>query len=235
MRKPTEKLGVLGFRKCVDHPLGWFNQEIRISEERSPAKLRTIRMHMVNSEVAHWAGFAAMLALMFVAWRYRGPKIAAAYLICNVLGNLYPCLLQQYNKRRIMRVIEIAGSRKARNASSDDRERRTASSHASPTRGIEIDLPQLRSKSVRQDSPRRDRNHRFVSSKSGSLDQHGNLRLESESGKIHLHLPEGPDNFIDCTVRPFFGFSEISAPSARGRLPKPRIGCDGPEDCEGAA
>gem|GEM_PF-1319312 len=131
--KTYEKRGVLWFRKILlNTPLGWFNREIRISEDRSPAKLRTIRTHMVNSELAHWAGFAAMLALMFVAWSYRGPKIAAAYLICNVLGNLYPCLLQQYNKRRIMKAIEIAGSRQARNASSDDRETRTATSHAGP-------------------------------------------------------------------------------------------------------
>ncbi len=134
--KTYENLGVLGFRKILlNTPLGWFNREIRISEDRSPASLRKIRMHMVNSEVAHWAGFAAMLALMFEALRYRGPKIAAAYLICNVLGNLYPCLLQQYNKRRIMRVIEIAGSRKAGTASSDDRETRTATRPLGPESG----------------------------------------------------------------------------------------------------
>ncbi len=125
--KTYERLGVLGFRKILlNTPLGWFNREIRISEDRSPATLRKIRMHMIHSELAHWAGFAAMLALMFVAWRYRGAKIAVFYLICNVFGNLYPSLLQQYNKRRILRAIEIAGRRKARNASSDDRETLTA-------------------------------------------------------------------------------------------------------------
>lgn len=107
-----EKLGVLGFRKLLLRtPLGWFNKFIHISEDRSLAHLRSVRVHMANSEVAHWVGFVSMSSLMFVAWWYRGPKIAVAYLVFNVLGNFYPCMLQQYNKRRILKAIDIAERR----------------------------------------------------------------------------------------------------------------------------
>jgi len=72
---------------------------------RSLETLESIRMHMASAEVSHWVGFAAMLVLNVAAWWYRGLTIALAYLILNILGNLYPCLLQQYDRRRLTRVI----------------------------------------------------------------------------------------------------------------------------------
>jgi hypothetical protein len=55
-----------------------------------------------------------MLVLNVAAWWYRGLTIGLAYLILNILGNLYPCLLQQYNKRRLTRVIAATKKRDTR-------------------------------------------------------------------------------------------------------------------------
>ncbi len=104
--KPYETLGVLWYRRILlATPLRFFNSNIRLSAKRDLATLDSVIMHMINAEVAHWVGFAAMLVLNFVAWWYIGVKVALAYLILNIFGNLYPCLLQQYNRRRLTRVF----------------------------------------------------------------------------------------------------------------------------------
>lgn len=104
--KPYESVGVLWFRKILlATPLRLFNLNIRFSADRKLETLDLVMKHMTNAEVAHWIGFAAMLLLNFPAWWYRGTGTALAYLILNTFGNLYPCLLQQYNRRRLSRVI----------------------------------------------------------------------------------------------------------------------------------
>ena len=104
--KPYERLGVLWYRKILlATPLRYFNTNIRFSANRDLATLDSVMMHMKNAEAAHWVGFAAMLTIGFVAWAYIGLKMALAYLILNAFGNLYPCLLQQYNRHRLTKVI----------------------------------------------------------------------------------------------------------------------------------
>jgi len=104
--KSYESLGILWYRKILlATPLRLFNTNLRLSANRSLETLESIRMHMASAEVSHWVGFAAMLVLNVAAWWYRGLTIALAYLILNILGNLYPCLLQQYDRRRLTRVI----------------------------------------------------------------------------------------------------------------------------------
>lgn len=110
--KAYEMLGVLWFRKfLLATPLRLFNSEIRFSKNRSLETLDAIRQHMTGAEVAHWFGFVAMLALNFVAWWRRGFAMGLAFLILNVLGNLYPCLLQQYNRRRLAKVMDALQAR----------------------------------------------------------------------------------------------------------------------------
>ena len=109
-----ERLGVLWFRKfLLATPLRYFNTSIRFSANRSTDTLESIRMHMVNAEMSHWIGFATMLILMIAAWWYRGLTIALSYLVFNMLGNLYPCLLQQYNRQRLTRVMTATKRRNA--------------------------------------------------------------------------------------------------------------------------
>ena len=104
--KPYERLGVLWYRKILlATPLRLFNPNIRFSTSRNLATLDSVMVHIKTAEVVHWVGFAAMLVLNFTAWWYVGNEMALAYLSLNVFGNLYPCLLQQYNRRRLTRVI----------------------------------------------------------------------------------------------------------------------------------
>ena len=115
-----ENMGILWFRKfLLATPLRFFNTNIRFSSNRSTEALDSIRKHMANAEVSHWVGFFAMLLVMVAAWWYRGFAVGLAYLVLNVLGNLYPCLLQQYNKSRLTRVITATKKRNG-GASSPD-------------------------------------------------------------------------------------------------------------------
>jgi hypothetical protein len=104
--KRYERLGVLWFRKFLfATPLRYLNQQICVPKERSPEALQEIRKHMATVEVSHWGAFGFMLALTAVAAWYRGMPGLFAFMAMNVLGNLYPCLLQQYNKRRLVRFM----------------------------------------------------------------------------------------------------------------------------------
>lgn len=118
--KSFENIGILWFRKfLLATPLRFFNTNIRFSSNRSTEALDSIRKHMADAEVSHWVGFFAMLLVMVAAWWYRGFTVGLAYLVFNVLGNLYPCLLQQYNRSRLTRVITATKKRNAGRGASE--------------------------------------------------------------------------------------------------------------------
>lgn len=115
--KTYERLGVLWYRRVLlATPLRFFNQDIRFSANRSLETLESVRVHMVNAEVSHWVAFAIMLGFSVTAWWYYGFKMALAFLVFNMLGNVYPCLLQQYNRRRLSRLITASVRRSKRSA-----------------------------------------------------------------------------------------------------------------------
>ena len=104
--KPYEGLGVLWYRKILlATPLRFLNPNIRFSANRILATLVSVMMHIKTAEVVHWIGFATMLVFNFAVGWYVGIGAALACLVFNVFGNLYPCLLQQFNRRRLTRVI----------------------------------------------------------------------------------------------------------------------------------
>lgn len=105
-QKTYERLGVMWFRRfLLVTPLGSFNRDIHITKERDLETLKATRDHMATAEMSHWVGFAFMLGMTPIAWVNRGSTVGTSYLVFNLLGNVYPCLLQQYNKRRIERLI----------------------------------------------------------------------------------------------------------------------------------
>jgi hypothetical protein len=104
--KPYESLGVVWYRNfLLATPLRFFNSNIRFSGNPDLATLNSVMNHMKDAEVSHWFGFAAMLVLNCVAAWYFSYKVVLGYVVLNILGNLYPCLLQQYNRRRLTRVV----------------------------------------------------------------------------------------------------------------------------------
>lgn len=107
-----ERLGVLWFRKfLLATPLRFFNTKICFTQNRDLSLLKEIRGSIAAAEVSHWVAFVMMMGLNIVVWWYRGPKVGMAYLFLNILGNLYPSLLQQYNKRRLGVLISVVEKR----------------------------------------------------------------------------------------------------------------------------
>jgi hypothetical protein len=112
--KTYEKLGVEWFRKILlATPLRMFNTNIKLPKNRDLQMLKDIRKHIATAEVSHWVGFAVMMVLTVYAWMSYGTKIGLSFVFFNMLGNLYPCLLQQYNKRRLFQLIATMERRKS--------------------------------------------------------------------------------------------------------------------------
>lgn len=104
--KVYEYLGVAWFRwLLLSTPLRLFNPNIRFSKSRDLETLKSVQQHIASAEVSHWVGFAFMFAMTLIAYWYRGPNAAIAFVCFNVVGNFYPCMLQQYNKRRLYPLI----------------------------------------------------------------------------------------------------------------------------------
>ena len=108
-----ERLGVLWYRWFLQvTPFGSFNKEIRFTKNRDLDTLKVVRDRIASAEMSHWVGFVVMLGMTAIAWWYRGAVVGFSYLVFNWLGNVYPCLLQQYNKRRLGRLIAVAEKRR---------------------------------------------------------------------------------------------------------------------------
>jgi hypothetical protein len=112
--KTYESLGVEWYRKILlATPLRMFNTNIKLPKKRDLHLLKQIRQHIATAEVSHWVGFAVMLAATVYAWISYGPKTGLSFVFFNIIGNLYPCLLQQYNKRRLHQLIAFMERRKS--------------------------------------------------------------------------------------------------------------------------
>lgn len=112
--KTYESLGVEWFRKILlATPLRLFNTNIKLPKNRDLQLLKDIQQHIATAEVSHWVGFAVMMILTVYAWSSYGPKIGLSFVFFNTVGNLYPCLLQQYNKRRLYQFIAAVERRKS--------------------------------------------------------------------------------------------------------------------------
>lgn len=112
-----ELLGVRMY-KCFlkSSPMGSFNKNIHIPKKGDLETMRAVRNNMASAEMSHWVGFILMLAMTFPVWFYRGAIVGVAYIIFNMLGNLYPCMLQQYNKRRLINLISVIEKRQKENS-----------------------------------------------------------------------------------------------------------------------
>lgn len=112
--KTYVSLGVERFQKILlATPLRMFNTNIKLPKNRDLQLLKDIRKHIATAEVSHWVGFAVMMVLTVYAWGSYGPKVGVSFVFFNTIGNLYPCLLQQYNKRRLYQLIAAVERRKS--------------------------------------------------------------------------------------------------------------------------
>lgn len=112
--KTYENVGVERFQKILlATPLRMFNSNIKLPKKRDLQLLKDIRKHIATAEVSHWVGFAVMMVLTVYAWSTYGSKVGIAFVVFNTVGNLYPCLLQQYNKKRLNQLIDVMERRKS--------------------------------------------------------------------------------------------------------------------------
>lgn len=88
----------------------YFNQKLTLKNKIELSELRELRKEMTYSEISHLIGFAFVTVFAI----YKGITIDYVFgltiMLCNILLNLYPALLQQKNKRRINRLLSIVES-----------------------------------------------------------------------------------------------------------------------------
>ena len=85
----------------------FFNPKLSMKKRILTRELEQYRAQMTVAEVNHVFAFAFMLIFVLVSV-YKGLYMSGLIiLLVNVLMNLYPSLLQQYNKRRIDRYLAV--------------------------------------------------------------------------------------------------------------------------------
>ena len=90
------------------------NSKLKTIPGRSLKSLMAVRQAMTEAEIGHWIGFAAMLLATFWAFLlHASVMVLLSHMAVNVLGNVYPCLLQQYNRRRLDVLIRKAQERES--------------------------------------------------------------------------------------------------------------------------
>lgn len=89
----------------VNTPLRHTSEKIRVSDH-SRAELLRVRHEMVESEVSHHVAFW-IYALASAACVLNGGRVSLGVVssVFNVLGNLYPMLVQTKNRSRIDRIL----------------------------------------------------------------------------------------------------------------------------------
>ncbi|MGQ2982466.1 glycosyl-4,4'-diaponeurosporenoate acyltransferase CrtO family protein [Flavobacterium sp.] len=106
--KANRYLGVLYFRQILVRSF-WrhLNPALKLTQRPDRQKLRSLRNEMTYAEISHLFAFllVAAVAIASKVWHYREQGISAL-IISNIVFHLYPALVQQYNKRRLDRIIK---------------------------------------------------------------------------------------------------------------------------------
>lgn len=104
----TKRLGVLMLGWLIKHSfMGKFNPKLIYKGKAKVDVLEQLKSDMTYAEVNHLMGFFLLLlfSIFLLVWQYELWYVL--FLIgVNVVFNLYLVFLQQYNKRRIDRILE---------------------------------------------------------------------------------------------------------------------------------
>ena len=106
--KHTRSIGVLLFGWMVRNSfMGWFNKKLRLKPSSSLEDLQTLKTEMGYAEAGHLVAFYFLLivniyfVIIKLDWWY-----IILFFVINLIFNMYLVLLQQYNKRRIQKLID---------------------------------------------------------------------------------------------------------------------------------
>jgi|TARA_R110001592_G_scaffold325866_1_gene606534 Glycosyl-4,4'-diaponeurosporenoate acyltransferase len=83
-----------------------FNQKLKFKKGMSRKDLESIRSEMVYAEIGHLIGFLFILVFIFIKIGNGQYTYALLLLGFNIIFNLYPTLLQQYNKKRVDNILK---------------------------------------------------------------------------------------------------------------------------------
>lgn len=86
-----------------------FNPKLTITAKPSLSELHLLKQEMTYAEISHLIGFLFVLFISIVLFIRKETEFGAILIITNVIFNLYPSLLQQKNKKRIVKLINDYG------------------------------------------------------------------------------------------------------------------------------
>lgn len=103
--KIYDRAGVRAFRWVVFHsPLGWINANFHLRASRADCD-RLLR-EMNSSEGVHWLTFVVSVMLAILYLRHHHAVYGYAMLLVRIPFDLYPIMLQRWNRGRVRRVLE---------------------------------------------------------------------------------------------------------------------------------
>lgn len=95
---------ILAFRWVLFHsPVGWINPNFHLRTGRADSE-RLLR-EMNSSEAVHWLTCAATVALAISYFRHGQATYGYVMLLIRVPFDLYPIMLQRWNRGRLQRIL----------------------------------------------------------------------------------------------------------------------------------
>jgi hypothetical protein len=103
----TKSIGVLWIEWLIlNSPLRIFNTALKIEGRPSKTDLIKLREVMTAAELSHLIGFVFILPIVFYYILIgKSALLIISMTILNILFNVYTALTQQYNKRRLDKLL----------------------------------------------------------------------------------------------------------------------------------
>lgn len=104
--KINRLLGIHTLKYIIIHSFwGKLNPLLKVKEKNITTMIQ-LRNEMTYAEISHLICFILILLLLPVCYIIDFQKqLIVPLIICNIIFHLYPALLQQYNKRRLDKVL----------------------------------------------------------------------------------------------------------------------------------
>ena len=112
-----DRAGIRTFRWVLFHsPLGWINPNFHLRPNREDCE-RLLR-EMNSGEAVHWLTCIVSVVLAIACFRHNYTVYGYAMLAVRIPFDLYPIMLQRWNRGRVWRVLERPGAERPRYAAS---------------------------------------------------------------------------------------------------------------------
>lgn len=110
--KVNRLIGLNFYKWIIIHSFfKYFNPKLSIPKKIMKSELREYRSEMTKSELDHLSAFLFVGIVILIKIFYGFYLFASVMLLVNIILNLYPSLLQQYNRRRIDRYLHVLEQR----------------------------------------------------------------------------------------------------------------------------